>query len=266
MSINEAIATLAPEWQLDAIENIEFLAGGYSNSNYSVRYAGREYVVRVPGRVQPFVDRAHEQAWLENLPLNIGAEVIAFDRQTGAMLSRWVEGTLLVDWWGSLQPSQEPSLLVSFLVDLHSQLPDAGRIYDLEALVDAYGVSEFRPLLANGSVTTCHNDLNPWNIIVTEDGWTTLDWEFVGNNDPIFDLVSLHQGLELPEDELLDLVRLYMHTREPELDADPKARLAACLHNYWLREYGWAVDQLARGSEREEVKDQRSMALKKLRA
>ena len=34
--------------------------------------------------------------------------------------------------------------------------------------------------------------------MVTPDGWKTLDWEFFGLNDPLFDLVALHQGLELP--------------------------------------------------------------------
>ena len=41
-------------------------------------------------------------------------------------------------------------------------------------------------------------DLNPWNVIVTEARWETIDWEFVGNHDPLFDLITLHQGLNLP--------------------------------------------------------------------
>ncbi|MDG2277383.1 MAG: phosphotransferase [Pseudomonadales bacterium] len=260
-SINDALSVLAPDWSLDEVEVIEFLEGGYSNSNYFIRYSSREFVVRIPGRAQPFVDRAHEELWLENLPAGISAQLMGFDQGTGAMLSQWVEGTLLVDWWASREPAQ----LVTFLADLHSQLPDAHRTYDLEALVAAYGVNDFMPMRTNGAVTTCHNDLNPWNIIVTKKGWVTLDWEFVGRNDPIFDLVGLHQGLGLPEHELVPLSRSYLHMRGPYFEENLEVRLAACLHNYWLREYAWAVDQLLRGNERIEVSNQRHTALKKLR-
>ena len=71
-------------------------------------------------------------------------------------------------------------------------------------------------------------------MIVTEHGWVTLDWEFVGNNDPLFDLVALHQGLELPIESLTSLA----HELTGELDS---ARLRSAFRAFWLREGGWAA-------------------------
>jgi thiamine kinase-like enzyme len=105
----------------------------------------------------------------------------------------------------------------------------------------------------------CHNDLNPWNLIETPKGrWVTLDWEWVGLNDPLFDLVVLHQGAGFSEAELLPMASAY-------LERPPQAgRLEDCLTAFWLREYGWANAEIAAGSTRQEIRDQRTLAEAKL--
>ena len=109
------------------------------------------------------------------------------------------------------------------------------------------------------SSTTCHNDLNPWNVIVTEARWETIDWEFVGNHDPLFDLVTLHQGLNLPAEELFEMC--------PELDPkSTRTRIEANIKNYWLREGGWAKYQIQQGNNREEIRTQLENAQAKVDA
>jgi thiamine kinase-like enzyme len=258
--IEETIVSLRPDWRPDEIEVVSYLEGGYSNRNYRIRYAGCDYVVRIPEATQPFVDRAHESNWFKKLPASVGPVPLAHDAQTGAMLSEWVTGILLVDHW----QDHDSESLVHYLHTLHRSLPDAGRVYPLNSLVRQYGVHEFnvRPSAVGG---TCHNDLNPWNILVTETGWVTLDWEFVGHHDPLFDLVGLHQGLALPMHELSSLADLYQDltgTSDPTVGT----RMQACLFNFWLREYGWAQHQLALGNDRQEVAEQRETALEHLRS
>ena len=56
---------------------------------------------------------------------------------------------------------------------------------------------------------TTHNDLNPWNILCATDGWRTLDWEWVGTNDPLFDLVTLGLGVQVDHPTLVEMARDY---------------------------------------------------------
>lgn len=258
--IEETIISLRPDWRPEDIEVVSYLEGGYSNRNYRIRHTGQDYVVRIPEATQPFVDRAHESVWYKKLPASVGPAPLAHDIHTGAMLSEWVTGVLLVDHWRD----HDSESLVHYLHALHSSLPDARRAYPLNDLLKQYGVQEFsvRPSTVG---TTCHNDLNPWNILVTETGWVTLDWEFVGHHDPLFDLVGLHQGLELPMQELPSLTDLYQELAGTS-DSNVESRMHACLFNFWLREYGWAEHQLSLGNDRPEVAEQRETALEHLRS
>ena len=249
----QALTALMPDWRIDDVTDIEYLPGGYSNINYALSHAGVRYVLRIPQRSQPYVDRVHEQAWYARMPAGLAPAPLALDAETGVMLSPWVDGVLLIDAWPSLRETD----LIDYLTRLHAQIPADARTYDLAALMKAYACTdgEFAaPQLQAEHLITCHNDLNPWNVLITDDGWITLDWEFVGRNDPLFDLVSLHQGLELPSDTLAEFASLYLP--EPEVAGRlPKAERA-----FWLREYGWAHHQLNIGNARDEIRDQKDLA------
>ena len=254
--IAEQISILMPGWDFAAVENIAYLSGGYSNINYALDYQRQRYVLRIPQIVQPFVDRAHELTWYNKLPADIGIKPLALDTRTGAMLTPWIAGKLLAD----IFPRFSLEHYARYLKNLHTGLPDAQRLYDLEALISAYWSNETPPLsLDNPPVElarNCHNDLNPWNVIVTDQGWVTLDWEFVGNNDPLFDLVALHHGLQLEESALPLFAELYLGKPAPDLHE----RLHAVQTAYWSRELGWAHFQVKRGNQRDEIVAQVQMA------
>jgi aminoglycoside phosphotransferase (APT) family kinase protein len=249
----QALAGLMPDWRIDDVTDVEYLPGGYSNNNYAFSRADARYVLRIPQRTQPYVDRVHEQAWYARIPQGMAPVPLALDTETGVMLSPWVEGVLLIDAWPSLTEAD----LIGYLRRLHRQMPADPRTYDLTALMTAYECidSGFTPpRLDARHLITCHNDLNPWNVLVTNRGWVTLDWEFVGRNDPLFDLVSLHQGLALPSDSLMEFAGLYLS--EP----DVAARLPHAERAFWLREYGWAHHQLNAGNDRDEIREQKDIA------
>lgn len=251
-----------PDWNPEEIDNVEFLPGGYSNANYRLTYRDQAFALRVAGVPQPFVDRHHEHAWYQILPPSVGPRPIVLDKNSGSMLSPWIDGVLLVDAW----PALDATALLDYLIGLHAALPNPERDYDLATLVREYTGAhhEVAPMSASAC---CHNDLNPWNIIVSSAGWATLDWEFVGHNDPLFDLVSLHQGLALPDDELPELARSYLRRSssaapgEPEIDR----RLQGALKNFWLREMTWAAYQISQGNARDEIVEQRETAATRLR-
>ena len=43
------LGQLEPDWSLAEVSNVEWLSGGYSNDNYAFEFAGRSYVLDVPG-------------------------------------------------------------------------------------------------------------------------------------------------------------------------------------------------------------------------
>ena len=259
----EVLSRLMPDWQLPEGLEFDYLPGGYANANYRFSLDGNSYVLRTPSASQTHVDWQQERAFYLANHAVATAKLVALDVDNGAMVTEWVSGSLLVD-----DPPDNDEL-AAYLAGLHGNLPQIGRNYDPIALSAEYlTVGQPDPharRLVNslnwppGPVVTCHNDLNPWNVIRAKDGWVTLDWEFLGLNDPLFDLVVLHQGLQMADTELLTLSERYLADRVSQ------ERLNGCLAAFWLREYSWAYAQLALGNRREEIEDQLDIAGEKLR-
>lgn len=259
------VCELVPAWRADELTGFRFLEGGYSNRNYRFTREGEAYVLRAPYRQRPFVDREEEQALLLTAELPGTPEILGFDPASGRMVSRWVAGHLLAD----LSPA--PAEVLDYLRRLHAGLPDAPRAYDPLAQAREHLKLAAAPPwllgLADGlrwpvaATVSCHNDLNPWNVIREPAGsWVTLDWEWFGRNDPLFDLVTLHQSLALPENLLPELAAALLGA-----PAD-QARLQECLRVFWLREYAWAAAELAGGETRVEIAEQRSLGEARLAA
>jgi len=269
------IWSLVPDWQADELGEFQFLSGGYSNANFSfsriVSGLQQRYVLRVPQRPQPFVDRVAEARWYEQLPSSIGVQPEVLDIQTGLMISPWIEGALLIDVFKQDASADD---LLDYLARLHRALPQTSRQYHVPTLLPLFVEEEAFPSGIHHSVPadesaspargpqpndliSCHNDLNPWNILVTESGWITLDWEFAGTNDPLFDLVSLHQGLELNDALLPEMAT----TLICGIDLP---RLNTAYEHFWLREWAWATFQRRSGNARSEVLAQIAVAESKL--
>ena len=269
--LRSQIWATAPAWRPDEIGNFEFLSGGYSNANYvfcrDAQGIQERYVLRVPQRTQPYVDRQAEAQWYQHLPSSVGVQPAFLDIQTGIMISPFVEGVLLID-------AHDVSVaeLMSYLKRLHHALPATSRRYHVPSLLPDFvgsdqppgAVPDFLATTENpemsdaaGPLPSCHNDLNPWNVLVTAQGWITLDWEFAGANDPLFDLVSLHQGLELDDSLLPEMAEVLT----PRLELP---RLNRALHHFWLREWAWATFQHRSGNRRPEVAAQIDVAAGKL--
>lgn len=274
--LRQQILAAIPDWKGDDLGEFQFLSGGYSNANYRFDRSSsdhrKRYVLRVPLRPQPFVDRVAEAQWYRQLPSSIGIQPTVLDSQSGLMISPWVDGILLTD---AFKGDIDEADLVDYLIRLHRNLPSASRHYHVPTLLPEFVGEDMppwiekHPLLRSlddnrlpasdaSHLVSCHNDLNPWNILVTDAGWITLDWEFAGTNDPLFDLISLHQGLELEDALLPEMAALFL----PEFE---RSRLSRAIEAFWLREWAWATFQHRSGNRRPEVVVQIATADKKLR-
>jgi thiamine kinase-like enzyme len=261
----ETVCRLRSDWSAARLANFIYLEGGYSNHNFRFDHDGRRYVLRVPRVVRAAADRDVERRIYAGGRPRTMPEVVAFDPATGHLISRWVPGRLLADM------EVPGDRLVEYLRHLHADMPQVERDYD--------PVAEARRHLARASApawvdalasrlrwrpeafTVCHNDLNPWNVIWSPaDEWVTLDWEWAGRNDPMFDLVNLHQGAALNQGTLPALAARYVG--EP---VSP-ARLHTCLTAFWLRETAWAMAEVAAGNDRPEIAEQQRLGLERLQA
>ena len=131
--VAEHILALVPDWQSDHIEGIRYLVGGYGNHNYYFRHRSDAYAIRIPFADQPYVDRERERAIYEKLPGGLATAVVAIDVATGIMITRWLEGVLLVD-----RPNTTSEQLAAFVTRLHADAPTEQRDYDPHALAKVY--------------------------------------------------------------------------------------------------------------------------------
>ncbi|MCB1686725.1 MAG: phosphotransferase, partial [Pseudomonadales bacterium] len=182
--VRKEIAALVPDWPPAAIQSIAHLDGGFSNHNFRFRCDAVDYVIRVPGRERPYVDRRAELELLRGGQLSSdpaleAPSLIAFDPDTGSMITRWVDGQLLSE----ARPDEAD--LIGYLKRLHATLPVTSRTYDplelsRQLLAGARGPRWLTRLLASlawqpRKLVPAHNDLNPWNVIRTVTGtWLTL--------------------------------------------------------------------------------------------
>ena len=246
-----AVPALMPDWRPDRIADVTCLPGGYANDNYRFAYEGAAYAIRIARRRG--ADRRAEARFLE---LASAPDVVAFDAGRGHLLTRWIRGTLLAEL------SVPPATAAGYLRALHAEIPAGVRRYDpLEAIRrDLDAAHAVSPVAARtlarldwtpAELRGCHNDLNPWNILHTDGGWRTLDWEFAGDNDPLFDVVCLGRGLGYDDAALARLADAYC-----EPGRVPPARLLDTRIVFELREHAWAAGQIAFGNDRAEVRAQ----------
>ena len=228
------------------IASIERLAGGFSNQNFRVHIGSDIYVLRLCR------DQCrHPNAELACLQLSIAPELVHYERHTGNMLTRWIPGTL------AAEAPMSPGEAYTYTETLHASIPTGIASYDpiLETrglfehsgktgfALKAFREIDWRPRHVSG----CHNDLHPWNILRTGDGFRTLDWESAGDNDPMFDLVSLASGLNYNDDQFAALLDEYWGEAPDPLHVWNTRLLFQC------REHAWALAQLSNGIDHEEI-------------
>ena len=155
--LRHMICSLVPSWRGDVLEDFTFLSGGYSNANvvFTRRQAdqSQRYVLRIPQRTQPYVNRLTESAWYQRLPSSVGIRPVVLDIPTGRMISPWVEGDLLIDVFADR--FSERDLLV-YLQTLHSALPAVTERYSVPALLSAFAESSAQSGAGGGCST-------PWS-------------------------------------------------------------------------------------------------------
>ena len=215
--VQELVPALGPvEGEVTALD------GGITNRNFRARFAGTDYVIRIPGKDTNLLE------------IDRGAEVIANERAAGigvappvaaaldepqAIVTEFVEGEGMES--GDLR---EPATLVEVaralrsIHDLGEPLPttfDSFRIVETYAATarqrgatvpDAYERAAEQAARIEAALSgpehdpvPCHNDLLAANFIRGPERIWVVDWEYAGMGDRYFDLANFAVNNELGE-------------------------------------------------------------------
>lgn len=197
------------------VTNIDRLMGGMSNYTYVVEFNSKKYTFRIPGKgAENFVDRKVEKDNIDVIKEGKFCPFpIFFEIETGYKIAEYVEGQIT----SKLQevPYQ---LVANTLKKVHS-LPKLKHDYNpLERLSKYESITSFvdteylklkekwmniyETVLSIVELKCCHGDSQTSNFVLDGSTLYLMDWEFAGNNDPIYDIacfgnVNFDQALEL---------------------------------------------------------------------
>ena len=209
------------------------LSGGITNRNYRIDLAGvaQRYVVRLAGNDTHLLGISREvehAASVVAAGLGVGAEVVAFLRPEGYLVTRFIEGTPLAEL-----DVHAPALLarVAHTVRRFHDGPAIPGLFVPLRIVEAYralalerGVripAEYELSQATArrielaflqdplEPRPCHNDFLPGNLIDDGERIRIVDWEYAGMGDPFFDLGNFSVNNDLSSDEDAALLEAY---------------------------------------------------------
>ena len=202
------------------------LMGGMSNYTYLVSADDTKYTVRYPGEYcEEFVDRKLEEEGIQLFDsLNLTNKTIFFDVKNHIKISKYIEGRSLNEL--KMNNERLPFKKVKDLLKVvHQSDLRCSQDYDPFARLEKYEKSlnnlgyqlpneylelreyfySFKNYLESIEKVLCHNDSQPSNFILTDNDLKIVDFEFVGNNDFIYDIACFANMDIVDGEELLNV-------------------------------------------------------------
>jgi thiamine kinase-like enzyme len=203
------------------------LSGGITNRNFRVDVEGSSdrYVIRLAGNDTHLLGISREvehAATVGAAGVGVGAEVVAFLRAEGILVTRFIEGTPIADLdihgpgvvervADSIRRFHDgpaiPGLFVPLrVVEAYRALAESNGVTVPPEYAIASAIArriELAFVMRPVELRPCHNDFLPGNLIDDGVRIRVVDWEYAGMGDPFFDLgnFSVNNGLTPDEDE-----------------------------------------------------------------
>ena len=241
---------------------------GLTNLNYLVRSGDDPLVVRLPGAgTSEYIDRATEEVAARSAAAaGVNAEVVYFDPTDGLMVTRFVEGAATMDVerfrdLGAVARAgqafrQLHTRATPFATDfdLFGMIDDYKRLLAEKGatLPDGYAAAEVqadatrraleataRPLVPSHCDPLCENFLDTGKRMVV------IDYEYSGNNDPMWDLGDLSVEGEFGAEQDSALLRAYFGGEPPAHEVGRMVAYKAMCDLLWTL---WGVIQHANGN------------------
>ena len=232
------------------------LPGGLTNTNYKVVTGGRSYVVRVSSKDAGLlaIDRDNEyQNSVAAADAGIGAAVVAYLPELGALVLDFIEGSTMSA--EDLRRGDRLREVALACRELHGCRPfrdDFNMFRTQERYVEIVQQRRLRlperylefaakvrlmeraMAVRDDGLVPCNNDLLAENFIWTGDRFRLIDYEYSGNNDPMFELGNVWSESNLSLAQLDELVAHYYG--RPLVNKVARARLWGL-----MSKYGWTL-------------------------
>jgi thiamine kinase-like enzyme len=231
MTAIEEVIGAVPSWRGRRVTS-QPIAAGLTNANYRVEVDGQPLFVRVPGPGTDLlaVDRGNEACNTRAASeAGAGPAVVAVLEEPPALILEWLPGRTMSN--AAFQESGMPDRIAAVLRRLHAgprfrddfDMVRLSRFYlgvvDERGIAIPDGYREALPaverigqaLAAHPPATVpCHNDLLAENYLDDGERLWIVDYEYSGNNDPMFELGNTAQELGFDADRQEALARAYV--------------------------------------------------------
>jgi thiamine kinase-like enzyme len=192
---------------------VEYQQDGLTNQSYVITKDDMKYAVRICNQASEIlhINRNAEYAAMKAAAeLGVGAEIVFFSKETGDMITKFVEGkkwsfedaatkeniTRIANTMKKVHSLPAIPYLFSPYQDIEDKIEYASKNHlalpeYLELLLNKLNqIKEQRELERSNCTGLCHNDPFPNNFI--DDGSVRLiDWEYAGMGDIYFDLACI---------------------------------------------------------------------------
>ena len=233
--MKEVIETLAAIGLFQGRDLSEFSferLGGLTNRNFKVVDGEKSYMLRIAGEgTEEYIDRhAEEIAARISADAGVNAEILHFNTSNGVQLTRFIEGALTMNAEGFKRPGTAGRAALA-LRDVHRCGDKFSSEFNIFNMMDEYlGIlrgkkawvpdgyetvqreaDAVRQALAATPLETvpCHCDPLAENFLDTGERMYVVDWEYAGNNDPMWDLGDLSVEADFGADQDEELLLAY---------------------------------------------------------
>lgn len=216
------------------IKTLFKLQGGMMNKSFVIEIDNKKYVWYTPtAQANEMVDRKLEKSNIDKVyPLGITSKNIAF-YDDGMKVNEYIEGSSL-----NYVDKYDVNKVAILLHKLHDSGVKSDKNYHPFDAVNGYlqeakansisldkefvslfeFVNTYKDFLTSQKITICHNDFQRSNIVKSiDDNYYVIDFEFMMNNDPIFDIAAFGNGVVEEGYELLKAYFANNPTKEEEL-------------------------------------------------
>lgn len=203
---------------------ISVVEGGMMNVSYLLENNNKEkFILYIPTKqANEMVDRALEKEHQRIcFDLGITSKNVYFDEKTGIKINKYIEGNSLdkeeqIDYYkiANLFKELHNSIVLSrvdydpFNRFINIYEKEAKQYYEQSPLYTELRDFVFsnRNFLSSQPLKLCHNDSQRSNIIKDNNSeYWFIDFEFMGNNDPIYDIAAFGNGLVSEGRKLLEV-------------------------------------------------------------
>ena len=239
--------------------------GGLTNRNYEIQAPNGHFVLRLAGEgTGDYIDRTIEEVNARiAAEAGVNAELVHFDVADGTMLSRYVEGSLTLSpagfrdlgavrragrafrrlhdcgraFQGRFELFEQVDSYLSVVRKLDAELPDGYAEVQAESEVVREALGRHTLPLA-----PCHCDPLAENFLDTGRRVYIIDFEYAGNNDPMWDLGDLAVEAEMGAEQQAALLEAYFDGVPPPFESGRAVMYKAMCDLLWTL---WGVVQHA---------------------